>query len=298
MSTAAPPELAAAEAPPPEQVLPPTPEDAAQLAPPPVAAVDPYTVETTVAAVGLPKFLDGSLRRLFLHHVERASGMADEIDRKVYRFLGLSEPDPGEPLPDFDFETARELVKAEPTPQQTTDVIDAFAAYPDLGLAAVQVYERVQKYLRDKMPHRAHRSILWLDEDVPAPSEIARWRRLWMVAADPMWVLDSLGEFAVSRGMVQALRDMYPLIWARVDKAVTDQLTRKKAQQPNFRLSVRKENMLRVLIQQETVQSRALGAAMQEMFAAKASALAQKQPARVPKGGAKETSAADAILSR
>lgn len=289
MSTAAPPELA-------EPAPAPTPEEAAQLAPPPQAAVDPYLVEATVAAVGLPKFLEEKgLRRLHLYQIERAARMGDEIDRKIYLFLGLSEPQEGGLLPPFDFDEAVALVKPEPTDQHIVDVQTAFEEYPDLGMAAIQVYGRVQAYLRSKMPHRVHQSILWQDDSRPSHSEIARWRRLWCVAADPMWVVDSLTEFAVSRDMAQALRDMYPLLWARIESGVDAQLARKKSQQPAYRLTVRKEQQLRTLIQREDQQSRELGITLQAMFAENAAAMGAKQAKKMPSGGIKETSAADRI---
>lgn len=266
-------------------------------APVPVAqpAADPAMVEALVAVVGIAPFLARNLRRVWLHHLDRAAKVGEEIDRKIYLFINRDGPAESAALPTFDFVAVRGDIQATPTETHTHDIIEAFGDLSDAGLAAVQLYERIQAYLRTKVPVRIHKSIAGPVLETPAHSDLARFRRLWNVACNPLGILDDLNEYALSRDMVQALVDMYPLTWQRMKKGVDDGLTRKKAVNLNYRLSIRKEQLLRILIQEEDVTSKAMGVALQAQFAAAAAAAAPK-PARPPtKSSTPEASASDRI---
>lgn len=271
---------------------------AAPVAPIPLAppAADPAQVEALVAAIGIAPFLARNLRKVWLHHLDRAAKVGEEIDRKIYLFINRESPAESAPLPDFNFEEVRADIQRTPTPQHTQDIIDAFGDLPDVGLAATLAYERIQAYLVTKVPKRIHQSIAGPVLETPAHSDLARFRRTWNVACDPLSLLDDLNEFALSRDMVQALADMFPLTWQRMKKGVDDGLTRKKSVELNYRLSIRKEQLLRILIQDEDVTSKAMGVALQAQFAANAAAAAPK-PAKPPSKtvGGGEASAADRI---
>lgn len=248
-----------------------------------------------VAAIGIAPFVARKLRRVWMYHMDRASKLGDEIDRKIYAFLNRDAPEPSADLPAFDFEAVRDDLEAAPTPQHTTDIIEAFGELSDAGLAAVQVYERIQAYLVTKIPRRIHQSIAGPIREKPAHSDLARFRRTWNIAANPLGILDDLNEYAVSRDMVQAVVDMYPLLFKRIQDGVDSQLARKKTVTPKFRLSIRKEQQLRILIQKEDVTSKAMGVALQAQFAAMAAEAAPK-PAKAPaKTSGAEASAADRI---
>lgn len=249
-----------------------------------------------MAAIGIAPFLARKLRRVWLHHMERAAKVGEEIDRKIYLFLNREGPAESVPLPDFNFEEIRADIQRTPTPQHTQDIMDAFGDLSDAGLAATLVYERIQAYLVTKVPKRIHQSIAGPVLETPAHSDLARFRRTWNVACDPLSILDDLNEFALSRDMVQALVDMFPLTWQRMKKGVDDGLTRKKSVELNYRLTIRKEQLLRILIQDEDVTSKAMGVALQAQFAANAAAAAPKlakPPSKTVGGG--EASAADRI---
>lgn len=271
---------------------------AAPAAAPPIAppAADPAQVEALVAAIGIAPFLARNLRKVWMHHMDRAAKVGEEIDRKIYLFINRESPAESAPLSDFNFEEVRADIQRTPTPQHTQDIIDAFGDLPDAGLAATLVYERIQAYLVTKVPKRVHQSIAGPVLETPAHSDLARFRRTWNVACDPLSILDDLNEFALSRDMVQALVDMFPLTWQRMKKGVDDGLTRKKSVELNYRLTIRKEQLLRILIQDEDVTSKAMGVALQAQFAANAAAAAPK-PAKPPLKtvGGGEASAADRI---
>lgn len=263
------------------------------LAPP---AADPQMVEAMVAAVGIAPFLARSLRKVWLHHIDRAARVGEEIDRKIYLFINRTERAESAPLPAFDFQAVRDDIQRKPTAQHTTDIITAFGDLSDAGLAATLVYERIQSYLVTKVPIRVHRSLAGPTLEAPAHSDLARFRRLWNVACNPLGILDDLNEYALSRDMVQALVDMYPLTWKRIKTGVDDMLLRKKTVDLSYRLPIRKEQLLRILVQEEDVTSKAMGQALQAMFAAQAQEAAPK-PAKPPTktSGGGEASGADRI---
>ena len=269
--------------------------------------IEPFLVQCTVAAVGLDKFLDQTFRRLHLYHVEDAARVPDTIDRRLYQFLGRAEFADPKDLPPFDFDAVRDVVKTAPAPNHVADVIAGFGEHHELGLACVRFAETAQQYLRANLPVRARQTLAGAAEDVPQHSEVARFRRTWVVACDPMRLLDDLDANCLARGMVQACRDLYPLVWDRFDRhedpqagieaaGLTPQIHRKLSAQPGYQITVRKDQLLRVLTQQEDAGSRALSSALQAVYAA-------QQPAQVPpaKPGKKtagsivESSAADRI---
>jgi hypothetical protein len=267
---------------------------------PPQPAADPFLVESLVAAVGIAPFVSRTIRRIWLYHVDRAAKLPEEIDRKLYAFINRDAPEPSAPLPPWDFEAVRADLETMPTEQHTVDIQSAFGAddLADAGVAAIPAYEKVQTYLVGKIPHRFHKSIAGPIQEKPAHSDVARFRRQWHVACDPMSVLDALNEYNLSRDMVAGLQQMYPLLYKRIVIGVTAQLHRKLGVEPKFRLSVRKEYLLRILIQDEDDNSLALGRALQKQYAAQAAAMAAK-PVAKPKAktppGASESSAADRI---
>ncbi len=73
-------------------------------------------------------------------------------------------------------------------------------------------------------------------------------------------------------------------------------LARKKTAEPKFRLSIRKEQLLRILVKREDATSRAMGVALQAQFKAQAAAQAPKPPkAKRENSASIESSAADRI---
>ncbi len=283
-------------APPPDPLtIPPPPVDVTQPAPP---AVDPFLAEAIVAVIGIEPFVSTEkLKKVHLYHLDRAAKMDDEIDRKLYQFIGSTEREKGADLPPFDFLQVRQWLETVPLPEHTAQIIGAFGEQPDLGLAAQQVAERIQAYLVSKVPHRVHQSIAGATQEMPGHSDVARFRRLWAIACDPLtMILDALNEYGLSRDMARALKEMFPLVWKRVDDGVTSQLGRKKTVTPKFRLPVRKEQQLRILVQKEDALSKALGVALQAQFAKEAAEQAPKPPRAKAKGSAsRESSAADRI---
>lgn len=283
--------LAPASAPPVDaSQLPAPPLDPAappNLALPPPPPVDPLTAEAMVAVVGIAPFIDKTLRKVHLYHLDRVAKLGDEIDRKLYAFINSDAAAEGAPLVPFDFMTIRDDLMTPPQHEHTTAVIAAFGDLADTGFAAAQIAERVQAYLVGKLPKRERDSIAGVTQEMPPHSDVARFRRLWAVACDPVTtIFQALAEYALSRDMVASFSDLYPLVWKRVDDGITSQLGRKRGVAPKWTPSVRKEQLLRVLAKRESPSSKALGVAMQAQFKKMAAEAAPKAPQHKTKGSA------------
>ncbi len=100
-----------------------------------------------------------------------------------------------------------------------------------------------------------------------------------MVACDPLSVLDDINEFALSRDQVTACAEMFPTLWATFWPVAQEQLARRMTvSEGKFRLTYRKELLLRVLTRQEATNV-ALGQALQALFAKQATPATPGAPA-------------------
>lgn len=261
-------------------------------------APDPFGVECIVAAIGIKPFLDKSLQRVHGYHVERAGKVKAEIARKLYRFVQRSEPEDTAELPDFDYDEVAGILTDERLPEHVQQQIAAFGEHGETALACQVQVTRIAAFLTSKLPRRVHMSLMGPLYTRPPEIDIARFARLWSVACDPMIVLDDLNEYAVSRDMVQALADVYPLISAELLPAMQDALVRAKTVDPKFALYRQKETLLRVLTKQEQPNV-ALGQAIQAARAKAKAAMKPTAPAGTEKkqdeGAGSESTAAQKI---
>jgi len=258
------------------------------IPPPETAPADPYKVESVVAAIGFDTFASRSLRKVHGHHIERAENMPQEVTRKIHLFLNRDEPADAAELPPFDFD---EVVKQLDAPIQPQHVEQEMAAFGEAHTMAIDVNLKVQQiraYLQSKIPRRVYMSLAGPEPGEPPRSDVARFRRLWVIACDPLSILDDLNEFAVSRDQVTGISELYPALWGSFWPTIQTQLVRRSGVEPTYRLSRRKENLLRVLVKQEAP-SIPLARALQQIFAEDAAALAAAQgnPAQpIKKAGA------------
>ena len=257
---------------------------------------DQFAVEALVAAVGIEPFVSHSLRKVTQAQLQRALALPAEIDRKLLRFCTREEREPTADLPPFDFAEVKGWLLEQETPEQVQKTIAAFTD-GDFALAVTQVVNRIRTYLTDKIPRRIHISLTGPEEEEPARVDVARFRRLWNVACDPVGILDDLNEFALSRGQVADCADMFPQVWARMNSGIDDVLRHKKTVDPRFQCPRRKEAFLRILGKRDDKTSLQLAQDIQAMFAQQA-AEAQPKPqpnAKRDQGASSESTAAQLI---
>ncbi len=149
----------------------------------------------------------------------------------------------------------------------------------DTAVAANLVVQRIRRYLASNIPRLIRPSLAGPISEPPPPSDMARFRRLWVVACDPLSVIDDLNEFALSRDQVTAFADLYPAVYGTIWPITQQQIARRKTVDPKYQLTHRKELLLRVLTRQENTTA-ALGQALQALFAQQQAAAAAGQPVR------------------
>jgi len=244
--------------------------------PPAPEPLNPYKVESVVAAIGFDAFASRTFRKVHGHHITRADGMPQEVTRKVHLFLNRAEPASAADLPPFDFTEVVQQLEAPILPQHVEQEIAAFGEDHDMAIAANLLVQRIRGYLQGKIPKRVYMSLAGPEPSEPPKSDIARFRRLWVIACDPLSILDDLNEFAVSRDQVTGIADLYPTLWGSFWPSVQTQLVRRAGVEPTYRLSRRKESLLRVLTKQEAPNF-PLAKALQQIFAEDEAAMAAAQ---------------------
>jgi hypothetical protein len=268
------------------------------IPPPP----DPLAVESLVASIGLLPFVSNSITKVHQYQAERAAKVQAEIAAKIHRFLARKEPAEPADLPPFDFEAVvAELDTESEGERDPAHVVREIAAFgednQDMAVAANLVVQRIKAAVIAKIPRRVRQSLAGPEKMLPPHSDVARFRRLWVVACDPLSVLDDLNEFALSRDQIEVCATLYPLVWGEFFPIAQQQLARRKAVNPKWQLTHRKEQLLRVLCKQEAPNV-PLGQALQAMFKAQAAEAQQPAaggPAAKGGGASDESSAADRI---
>jgi hypothetical protein len=211
--------------------------------------------------------------------VDRAAKLAETIASKVHRFLTRTEAEEPAELPPFDFDNVAGMLMLEQTPENVVREVAAFGEELDTAVAANLVVQRIQGYLKAQIPRLIRPSLAGPISEMPPPSDVARFRRLWVVACDPVSVLDDLNEFAISRDQVTAFADLYPAVYATLWPIAQQQIARRKTVDPKYQLTHRKEILLRVLTRQENTNV-TLGQNLQALFAQQQAAAAAGQPVR------------------
>jgi len=150
-------------------------------------------------------------------------------------------------------------------PDHVEQEIAAFGEAHDMAVAANVLVQRIRGYLQAKLPKRVHVTLAGPQPGEPPRSDVARFRRLWVIACDPLSILDDLNEFAVSRDQVTGIADLYPTLWGSFWPTIQTQLVRRAGVEPTYRLTHRKDSLLRVLTKQEAP-NYPLARALQQIF--------------------------------
>jgi hypothetical protein len=215
--------------------------------------VDP--AEALVAVLGVDDFLSGDVKLTRAVH-DRAAGLDHTIDREMFAaFHGEPEPVPEIPL-NYK-EVGAQLERAKQGDREQVRIFqDAFANEDPALTAQVQgLAARVIRYLDERYPRRTRPGIV-ATPSMPSGVELARFKRLWAVATDPMHVVEALGRGNLSRDMVRAVEDLYPTTYAAMRRAVLKAISRTKARRASWEPSRALDLQLRALMQADTINPR------------------------------------------
>lgn len=206
--------------------------------------------EALAATIGADKFLAGDVK-LTQGIRDRAAGMDHTIDRMVQKAL-QGEPEAVPDVP-FDYKAVDQQLRETGSRDQVAAFETAFVAEPPELRAKVQdTAGRVIRYLDDHFPRRVRPGIV-ATPTPPGGVELARFKRLWQIACDPLEVLEALGRGNLSRDMVRAVEDLYPSVYSAMRLAVIKGISRTRARRASWVPSRAMDLQLRVLMQADTI---------------------------------------------
>lgn len=209
----------------------------------------PITGEALMAVTGIRHVLERKPKRITVADKEKAEMLPREIRRSVRRFVD----DDGGPkkIPKankFDYAWALDHLSVATEPKHLEAIASMFRP-EDTALAAeyMVAVQRVVKYLQDILPIRVEETMAKTVNFDPSDTEIARFRRAFDVADDPMVVMRDLELGILVSDQVQHLSVLYPdgyaLIKERMAIGMADAMARKKS----WTLSWRRDRLVQVL---------------------------------------------------
>jgi hypothetical protein len=208
--------------------------------------------EAMVAAMGIEAFLRGDVK-LTRTFEARVQDMAATIDGDVFRAIKGDRQPHKDPEP-FNFKEIGQLLADTGSREQQRSFHDAFLEAPPALSAAVQdTAGRVIAYLNDHYPRRARTESIVATEAPTSGVEMARFKRIWRIACDPLSVIAALASSSMSRDMVQALSDLYPSVYAAIRVAVLKAIGRIKGRRSSWAPTRDQDLQLRVLMQANTI---------------------------------------------
>jgi len=208
--------------------------------------------ELAVASIGLGPILR-SKPRIGIGQGQDAASWLPRARAQLLRFLGGGSDGAGE-QPAFDYKDVSELLEAdEDDVQARSDALYTILP-PEMVDDVVASATRAVNYLQQSIPKRVWRTAVNAHVDPPGPIDMDRFRRRWLVAADPAVVLRDLLSGRIDPVMVDALAEMYPEIYKGL-QAVTDEAiaTMKSRRGEKWDLNATRDRDLRTLLRAPAV---------------------------------------------
>lgn len=130
--------------------------------------------------------------------------------------------------------------------EENLSSIDDQAAAEALGAAL----GRAWGYAQSIVPRRTMTTLVGLESVPPGGLEVARFRRLYQIADDPLVALDDLSRGRLSGDQVGAFAAAYPGLYAEATRLVGGELARQRGELPNWQPSRLLAGQLRTLLRQ------------------------------------------------
>lgn len=232
----------------------------------------PITGENLMAVTGVRGVLERDPKRITVSDKDKAEMLPRDIRRAVRRWLeeesgpfarsGKAEP--------FDYSWALDALSEAQQPQHLIDIADTFRPEDaDVATDYVQVARRVFEYLQGLLPIRVEETMATTVNFDPSDTEIARFRRAFDVANDPMIVIRDMGRGCLVADQIRHLQALYPTIYAQFKLQMATGMADALARKRSWRLSYARDRQVQVLYG-TTTWNKALAADIQASFAADA----------------------------
>jgi hypothetical protein len=211
-------------------------------------AVDPQ--EAWVAAVGIEAILFGNVK-ITAPIRKRVTDMTATIDRMMIAAVN-SEPSRVPEIP-LDYKAVSKALDDTGNREQIKSFETAFADEdPQLKAHIQEVAGGIIRYLNDHLPRRSRLGIV-ATPSPPGGVDLARFKRLWQIANNPLTVIESLERGNLSRDLVTVVEDLYPSIYKVMRLAVFKAISRTKARRAGWIPSRQLDLQLRALMQADTI---------------------------------------------
>lgn len=224
--------------------------------------------ETLMAVTGVRGILERDPKRVTMGDKDRAEMLPRDIRRACRAFLEDDRgPQKSSRVEPFDYQWALDHLTSAQDPQHLVDIADAFRPEDhDLASDYLEVAKRVFGYLQPLLPIRTEETMARAISLDPSDTEIARFRRAYDVANDPMVIFRDMGRSTLIADQIRHLGACYPelykLIKSTMATGMADALARKKS----WRLSYWRDRQVQVLYA-TTTWSAALAKDLQASFA-------------------------------
>jgi len=259
----------------------------------------PIDGDTLLAVTGIRHILAKETRRITVADKERTEGLPREIRRSCARFLDEDHGEQRVPRSrPFDYgwvlDHITDIIDDDGNGKVVLNVVEtqrlAKSFRPeDSTLAAeyLAAASRVIPYLYGILPIRTETTMVTTTNYDPSDTEIARFRRAYDVADDPMVVMRDLELGTLVSDQITHLAALWPRIYTEIKGRMQLQMGAELARKKSWRLNYRKDRLVQVLFQATTWNAQ-LAQDLQASFAN------QPKPPQGPppaKGGSKAATA-------
>lgn len=226
--------------------------------------MDPLAAESLVAAIGMDRVLRPGALKVGSGDRQNAADVVPRLTRLVRGAIADRSPAAHSPPPALDWESVREQLETEPTPDQLAENLSALDGDEE-ALPVADVIGRAWAYLRSRAPIRSRETATGPRPVVPADADLLAFRRTYAAVSDPLSVLRDLRAHTLTRAQVDVLRTVYPSLYDATRSAVAAALADVAARAPRSELEARKSRVLGILLGVPTTRpslSQALQAAL------------------------------------
>lgn len=245
-------------------------DDGADLIPEPEHTPSGVTGEALLAVTGVARLLVPKPLRITVSDKESAARLGRDIRRALRAFLENDlEAQKIPPQPAFSYKKALDEVTegagmfAVPDPDDpigaptgTEKIVAMFRGDDnELALGYVEAAKRVVLYLQSILPVRLETTMAKSVNVDPSDTEIARFRRAWNVANDPMIVLRDMSLGILVSDQIKHLSLMFPATWEAMKTTAAAEMGRSMAAKKSWKLTWRQNRLMGVLLQQPTFNS-------------------------------------------
>lgn len=228
--------------------------------------MDQLAAESLVAAIGMDRILRPGPLKVGAGDRQNAAELSARIARLVRGVVFDSQPAGHVPPPPLDWQEVRERLELDPTPAQLAENLAALDG-DDEALPVADAIGRAWAYLRARAPLRVRDGATGPRPAEPADADLLAYRRTYAAVSDPLTVYRDLRAHTITRGQVDALRTVYPAIYAESRAAVAAALADYAARAPRSELAGRKSQALGILLGAPTTRP-TLAQALQEALRA------------------------------